>query len=78
MESPTPAPVLVTPKRWWTSRTLWAGIIATLAGLGSLAPQIPGKAGSVVSIASGIAAIWLRTQTAAPIVGTKAAAEAVP
>jgi hypothetical protein len=63
-----PDPVLVVPKDWWRSRTLWLAVVMVVAGLGSL--SLPGKVGAFVSILSGAAAFYLRTQTSAPLAGT--------
>jgi hypothetical protein len=50
---------------------MWLSIIGTLAGAGTLA--VPGRAGSFLAIASGLAGAYLRTQTSTPIAGTTAA-----
>ncbi len=55
---------------------MWLSIIGTIAGAGSL--TFPGRAGSIIAIASGLAGAYLRTQTSAPIAGTDAAAEVKP
>lgn len=62
------------PKPWYRSKSIWMGVLGTVAGVGSLA--VPGtKVGSTIAIVSGVATAILRTQTATAIEGTAAAEE---
>ena len=56
-------------KPWWKSKTVWLGIVASVAGLSGLpiVAVLPPKAAAYVLTASGIAGVVLRTVTKQPI-----------
>lgn len=62
----TKQPVLVTPKAWYTSKTLWFAVITGALGIVTALQTIYPEAGALITIAS-IINILLRFSTSAPV-----------
>lgn len=67
---PLPQSVTVTIKPWWQSKTLWAGILISLAGAGDAltgSTVLDSTTADLVVTAVGILKIVLRKITSQPI-----------
>jgi hypothetical protein len=65
-------------KSWWTSKTVWAGVVAALSGIAQLAgvdiadlsPQLTEQLLAASSLVGGVLAVWGRFRAHTVIVPT--------
>lgn len=75
-------PVVVVPKNWYTSKTVWLGVAMCLAGIATyFSDPAHTPVGTVASISEalfGVMSIVIRVVTSVPLAGTPAAAALLP
>lgn len=66
--------VVVTTKPWWTSKTIWLNVIATVTEILTMFNNMPGGENlkMYIPLVAGVLNIVLRTITGSPITGSPA------